>query len=72
VHSESVIDCGNSVSEIDEALNTALSDEFRKGAADCSNPYEGNDTSYKIISVIREGLNSGISLKKEFYDLVTL
>jgi GDP/UDP-N,N'-diacetylbacillosamine 2-epimerase (hydrolysing) len=69
VHPESVIDCGNSSSEINEALNKVLSVEFRKKAAVCVNPYEGKETSEKIIRVIRERLNNGINLKKEFYDL---
>jgi hypothetical protein len=46
-----------------------LSVELRKKAAVCVNPYEGKETSEKIIRVIRERLNNGINLKKEFYDL---
>jgi GDP/UDP-N,N'-diacetylbacillosamine 2-epimerase (hydrolysing) len=69
VHPESVIDCGNSSSEIEEALQKALSVAFRKKAAGCANPYEGKETSEKIIGIIKESLNKGINLKKEFYDL---
>jgi GDP/UDP-N,N'-diacetylbacillosamine 2-epimerase (hydrolysing) len=71
VHAGSVIDCGNSSDEIDKALNKALSAEFRKKAVLYTNPYEGKETSEKIISVIRKSLNNGINLKKEFYDLGT-
>jgi GDP/UDP-N,N'-diacetylbacillosamine 2-epimerase (hydrolysing) len=69
VHPESVIDCGNSSSEMEEALQKALSVAFRKKAAGCANPYEGKETSEKIIGIIKESLNKGINLKKEFYDL---
>jgi GDP/UDP-N,N'-diacetylbacillosamine 2-epimerase (hydrolysing) len=71
VHPESVINCGNTENEIEDALDKALSDDFRKSVVNCINPYEGEGTSDKIISVIREKLNDGINLKKEFYDLET-
>jgi GDP/UDP-N,N'-diacetylbacillosamine 2-epimerase (hydrolysing) len=69
IHAETVIDCGNSVCEIDYALNMALSDEFKQKIANCLNPYEGENTSDRIIEIIRKSLYNGINLKKEFYDV---
>lgn len=69
VHSKTVIDCGNSVQEIDLALNKALSHEFNREISGYKNPYEGERTSDKIIEVLREALNNGIDIKKKFYDV---
>lgn len=68
-HSKSVIDCGNSVEEIELALNKALSYEFNLEILKYKNPYEGEKTSDKIIGVIKEALYNGINIKKEFYDI---
>lgn len=69
VCAESVICCGNSIAEIDAALNKALSRKFREKVRNVQNPYEGANTSDKIIDVISRGLDGGINLKKVFYDL---
>lgn len=66
---ESVINCGNSVREIESALALALSPEFASKAQNSFNPYEGEGTSDRIIEIIIQSLEKGISLKKEFYDL---
>lgn len=68
-HSKSVIDCGNSIEEIESALNKALSHEFNLEILKYKNPYEGEKTSDKIIGVIKEALYNGINIKKEFYDV---
>ncbi|MCM1125495.1 MAG: UDP-N-acetylglucosamine 2-epimerase [Lachnospiraceae bacterium] len=66
---ESVIDCGNDVKQIEDALMKALSAEFRNKIAGRRNPYEGAETSDKIVEKIREALNGGISARKEFYNI---
>lgn len=66
---ESVISCGNSIEEMNAALNKALSWEIREKARDVQNPYEGKNTSDRIVNVISRALNEGINLKKVFYDL---
>ena len=66
---ESVISCGNNAAEIEKALNLALSSEYRKKCETVQNPYEGENTSSKIIDVIVRNLVDGINLKKSFYDL---
>lgn len=66
---ETVINCGNSVQEIDNALDLALSSEFAYKTQNAYNPYEGEHTSDKIIEIICRSLEKGINLKKRFYDL---
>ena len=66
---ESIIDCSNSKQEIEKALDTALSVEFRNKAEHVRNPYEGEKTSDKIIEIISDSLDHGINIKKKFYDV---
>lgn len=68
-HSETVIDCGNDVQEMREAVKMALSSGFRKEILKCDNPYEGENTSGKIIEVIKKILQKDIVLSKKFYDI---
>lgn len=65
----SVINCGNSIMEIEAALSKVLSHEFKEQVRDVRNPYEGENTADKIIDVINTALRKGINLKKCFYDL---
>lgn len=69
IRAESVIDCNTNFQDIDRALNMSLSDEFKKIVAKCKNPYEGENTSDKIINVIKEKLINNINIKKEFYNI---
>lgn len=69
VCAESVIHCRNTVREIEEALQTALSEEFRKKLKDMDNPYEKEGTSDKIVEIIGNVLDNGIDMKKAFYDI---
>ena len=69
VRAESVIHCGTEESEIESAMKEALSDASREKAKQSMNPYEGVDTSKRIIEVIKKYLKQGIVLKKHFYDI---
>ena len=69
VCAETVINCGNGTEEIEEALQQALSVEFRNAIRYCKNPYEGENTSEKIIEIVKHSLNQGIEVKKKFYDM---
>lgn len=69
VCAESVVHCGTKKSEIESAVEEALSSGFRNKAKQVINPYEGVDTSKRIIDVIKEYLNQDIGLKKQFYDI---
>lgn len=69
VCAESVIHCGNTVQEIEEALHMALSVEFRKSLTIMQNPYEKEGTSDKIVEIIGNVLDNEIEMKKTFYDI---
>ena len=63
---DSVINCGY----IQQAMETALTEEFENKARNCRNPYEKENTAANIISVIKDYLlNDKIKLKKGFYDI---
>lgn len=68
-HAESVIDCGDNKQEIEQALRTSLSAEFRSKVKYVRNPYEGEKTSDRIIRIISGALDNGIDIKKKFYDV---
>lgn len=68
---ESVINCGNNLCEIEEALMQALSPEFMDRIKTVNNPYEGENTSEKIVQVIKASLEEEIDLKKHFFDINT-
>lgn len=69
VYAESVINCGNSIPEIEDALSHALTLKFKDRISNIKNPYEGEHTSDKIVEVIGQALDKGINLKKRFYGL---
>lgn len=69
VCAESVIHCRNTVQEIEDSLQTALSEKFRKSLAIMQNPYEKEGTSDKIVEIICNVLDNGIEMKKIFYDI---
>lgn len=67
---DSVINCGYTQQEIQQAMETALTEEFENEARNCRNPYEKENTAANIISVIKDYLlNDKIKLKKGFYDI---
>lgn len=65
----SVIDCTEDEAAIEKALEKALSAEFRNVAHNTRNPYEGENTSNKIVEIISKSLNEGIDIKKRFFDV---
>ncbi len=66
---DSVIHCGNTEEEIRAAFAQGASEEFRGSLAHMENPYDGGNTSGKIVEILLEQLRGGVSLKKKFYDL---
>ena len=67
---DSVINCGYTQQEIQQAMETALTEEFENKARNCRNLYEKENTAANIISVIKDYLlNDKIKLKKGFYDI---
>lgn len=65
-----VIHCNPVRQEIEDAIQSALSKEFRRKANSASNPYGDGNTSSKIIKIIRDYLlNDKVDIKKKFFDL---
>ncbi len=67
VKSASVINCEDSSQDIIGAIKEALNYDWNGRIA--VNPYEGKDTSYQVVTVIKQVLKEEINLKKSFYDL---
>lgn len=65
---DSVIDCEPRPSDIEKALELALTEEFKNKAMKTVNPYGSGDTSDKVISTLKDFLlYNQIILKKKFY-----
>lgn len=69
VQSKSIINCNPNYSDIISSINKGLSTEFTNLIKVNLNPYDGVDTSSKILKIIYKTLQSPIDLKKKFYDL---
>lgn len=68
VKASSVIDCGNSMGEIVDAINRAKKLKA-EGLHAIDNPYEKEDTSGEIYSIVRKVLLNGVEMKKGFFDI---
>ena len=67
IQGKSIINCISDKNSIINAINTALSKEFKEKIKNIENLYGNGDTSLKILNKLKENIN--INLKKEFYDL---
>lgn len=66
---ESVIDCEPEKVSINQAINCAISKEFREKCQHVKNPYGDGDTTRKVIGAIEKMMGKQIDLKKKFYDV---
>lgn len=65
-----VIQCNPTATDIDRAIQKALSEEFRKTAKSAINLYGDGNTSHKIVDVVKKFLlYDKIEIKKKFYDV---
>lgn len=70
IQAKSIINCKPEKEDIISAIKKALSTEFLSDIKNCKNPYQGENSSYKIVSYIKEFFkNNKIDLKKKFYDI---
>ncbi|SEU14312.1 UDP-N-acetylglucosamine 2-epimerase [Paenibacillus sp. NFR01] len=70
ISAESVIHVQADKQEIKEALRKLESTEFISTLQHVVNPYEGQNTSLTLVSLIHQAVNNDHSVAKEFYDLV--
>ena len=68
IAAESVWNCGNDMGKIVDGLKEILSEDFRRKARVCVNPYEKEDTVKNIFRVISTYPLDRLR-KKEFYDI---
>ena len=68
VRAESVIDCKADPDSISNALERAVSPDFREAVQNVKNPYEKQDTAKNITAVIKKSEICNI-IKKHFVDL---
>lgn len=68
IKASSVIDCEPKKDEILGAIKRAYLSEFRQILKDALNPYDGGESSKKIVEILKNANLEGI-LKKKFYDI---
>ena len=69
VQAKSIINSRNNAKEISENLKIALSDDFKYSVKSVVNPYDGGNSSKKIINIIKSNSYGVSILKKQFYDI---
>lgn len=70
LQAESVINCEPLCRDITQAIDKALSDDFKKVVKSVKNPYGDGNTSNKIVKILEKSFQSyKVDLKKKFYDL---
>ena len=68
IRSKSVIDCDITIDHIRSGLNKLYQTNFQESIQSVDNPYDGGETSTKIINILIKYSLENI-LKKHFYDL---
>lgn len=68
VSAESIIHCEPTQKGIVDAINKAKSEKFQKKILGIANPYEGVNTSDKIILEIKKYIEKKVEVKKTFYN----
>lgn len=69
VRGKSVVDCECTPNEIIKAIHLAQRMHKANALQNEDNPYEGKNTSEAILDVIKKSLETGIDIKKSFYDI---
>ena len=68
ISGETVISCGETKMDIQHAIATALSEDFKSKCNGSTNPYGNGDSSSNIVRVLTE-INLNGLINKKFYDL---
>lgn len=69
LRAESVIDCEPVRIEICNAIRKAKSEEMQRAVRSAKNPYGDGNTTGKVLTAIIEMFETGIDIKKKFYDI---
>ena len=69
VHADSVYDCSMDYAALDKLLQKLLRERTSTRTEEVINPYEGSNTSAKMIQHMKEFLDGEIAKQKTFYDI---
>lgn len=69
LRAESIIDCRPVCEEIIQAMETAMTEDFKEKAKNAKNPYGLGNTSEGIIKEIKAYLSEPRNAEKKFYDI---
>lgn len=69
VQADSILNCEPDCDAIRKTMKTALTKEFKKIAAETTNPYGAGDTSEGIVRQIKKFLSTDYTCSKTFYDV---
>lgn len=70
IAARTIVHCGYEIENIEEAIKKVLKDEFQMTVKKYINPYEGKNTSQRIVNEIEKFLRKENSIKKKFYDIM--
>jgi len=69
IQAKSIINCTSEKDAIIKSIKKAQNADYINSLNSTVNPYDGGDTSSKIMDILIKALHSPINLKKKFYDL---
>ena len=69
IQAKSIINCTADKESIINSINKGLTTEFNEKIKNVINPYEGGESSLKIINIIKDYLFSSKKENKKFYDI---
>ena len=70
LQAESIINCKPEKEDVLKAFDIATSKTFQESIKDLKSPYDGGNTSDRIVTIIKDFLfNKEINLQKKFYDI---
>jgi len=70
VFSDCLIHCEPQRDDIKKAMDKAATTEFRKISQKVVNPFGDGTTSTRMVQILKEVADEGLSVKKDFYDIV--
>lgn len=70
VFSDCLIHCEPERDDINKAMDRAATTEFRKISQNVVNPFGDGTTSTRMVQILKKVATEGLSVKKDFYDIV--
>ncbi len=70
IQAKNILNCPPQKSNIQNAIEIALSPAFRLEVKNTKSPYGNGNASYMILDILKKTLGEHINIKKKFYDVV--